>query len=77
MCDIFETTNLNHNLRSQTDFIRSHVNTSSFRLNSLKYLATKIWDILPYNIKSVENLNSFKKKIRNWEPIGCYCRLCE
>ena len=35
--DIFETTNLNYNLRSQTDFIRTHVNTSTFGLNSLKY----------------------------------------
>ena len=42
MCDIFETRNFNYNLRSQTDFVRTRVNTSSFGLNSLKYLATKI-----------------------------------
>ena len=68
MCDIFETRNLNYNLRSQIDFIRTRVNTSSFGLSSLKKLATKIWDIVPYEIKSVGNLNLFKKKIRNWEP---------
>ena len=39
--DIFETRNLNFNLRSQTDFVKTRVN------------------------KSVENLNSFKKKTRN------------
>ena len=77
LCDIFETTNLNYNLRSQTDFTRIRVNTSSFELNSLKCLATKIWDIAPYHVKSVENLNSFIKKIRNWEPTGCHCRLCK
>ena len=45
MCDIFETRNLNYNLRSPTDFIRTRINIFSFGLNSLKYLATKIWDI--------------------------------
>ena len=41
-CDIFViTTNLDYNLRSQLDFIRTRVNTSSFGLSSLKYLATK------------------------------------
>ena len=52
-CDIFETRNRNYNLRSQTDFIRTFVSTSSFGLNSLKYLATKLWGIAPYDIKSV------------------------
>ena len=44
---MFETRNLNYNLRTQTDFIRTRVNASSFGLNSLKYLASKIWDIVP------------------------------
>ena len=76
MCDIFETRNLNYNLRSQTDFARTGVNTSSFGLNPLKYLATKILDIIPCDIKSTGNLNSFKEKIRNWEPKGTHCKLC-
>ena len=75
MCDIFETRNLNYNLRSQTDFARTGVNTSSFGLNPLKYLATKILDIIPCDIKSTGNLNSFKEKIRNWEPKGSHCKL--
>ena len=62
ICDIFETRNLGYNLRSQTDFLRTFVNTSSFGLSSLKYLAAKIWDIVPYKIKSVGNLKLFKKK---------------
>ena len=74
MCD-FETINVKCNLRSQTDFIRTRVNTSSFGLNFSKYLATKIWNFVFYDIKSAENLNSFKKEIRNWETEGCHCRL--
>ena len=41
MCDILKIRNLDYNLRSQTDFIRTRVNTSSSGLNSLKYLAKK------------------------------------
>ena len=52
MGDIFETRNLDYNLRSQIDFIRTRVNTSSFGLCSLKYLTAKISDIVPYEIKS-------------------------
>ena len=76
MCDIFETRSLDYNLRSQID-LRARVNTSSFGLNTLKYLATKIWDIVPYKIKSVGNIHLFKKKIRHWKPKGCYYRLCK
>ena len=45
MCYIFETRNSDYNLRSQIHFIRTRVNTFSFGLSSLNYLATKIWDI--------------------------------
>ena len=75
MCDIFETRNLDYIIRSQRDLIRTRVNTSCFGLSSLKYLTTKIWDIVPYEIKSVAKINLFKKKIRNWEPKGCHCKL--
>ena len=71
MCDIFEIRNLDYNLRSQRDIIKTRVNTSRFGLRPLKYLVTKIWDIVPYEIKSVGNINLFKKKIRNWEPKRC------
>ena len=77
MCDIFGTRNLDYNLWLQKDFIKTRVNASSFGLSSLKSLATKMQDIVPYEIKSLGNLNLFKKKIRNWEPKGCHCRLCK
>ena len=54
MCDIFETRNVDYSLRSQRHFITTRVNTFSFGLSSLKCLATKIWDIVPRKIKSIE-----------------------
>ena len=77
MCDIFETRNLDYNIGSQRDFVRTRGNTSSYGLSFLKCLTTKIWDIVPYEIKSVGNINLFKKKIRNCELKGCHFRLCK
>ena len=40
MNDILQIRTLKYNLRSQTDFARSSVNTSHFGLNSLSYFAS-------------------------------------
>ena len=64
-------------LRSNTDFARISVNTSCFGLNSPHYFASKVWNIVPSDIKNASNLNIFKNKIRNWEPEECHCNLCQ
>ena len=43
MNDILQTRTLTYDLRSQTDFARSYVNTSCFGLNPLCYFASKVW----------------------------------
>ena len=60
--DILQTRTLPYNLRSQTDFARSFVNTSRFSLNSLTYFASKVWNIVPSDIKNASNLHIFKNK---------------
>ena len=77
MNDILQTRTLPYNLRSNTDFARISVNTSRFGLNSLRYFASKVWNIVPSDIKNASNLNIFKNKIRNWEPKECHCNLCQ
>ena len=52
MSDIFPTRILSCNLRSQTDFFRNTVNTTKYGLNSLKYFASKVWSIIPIEIKN-------------------------
>ena len=77
MDDILQTRTLPYNLRSNTDFARISVNTSRFGLNSLRYFASKVWNIVPSDIKNASNLNIFKNKIRKWEPKEYYCYLCQ
>ena len=62
MCEIFENRNISYNVRSHTDFMRASVNKSNFRINPLKYLATKISEKAPaqseltYSKLTTENL---------------------
>ena len=64
-------------LRSQTDFIRSNASTSQYGLNSMRCFASKVWQMIPLEIKNSVSIESFKEKIRKWEPSSCYCKLCQ
>ena len=72
MDGILKTTTVTYNLRVQTDFAQSIVSTSRFGLNSLP---SKVWNIVPSDIKNASNLHIFKNKIRKWKPKECHCDL--
>ena len=63
MSDVFPTRLLNYNLRSQTDFLRSTVNTTKFGLNSLRHFASKVWSMIPIEIKNSSTVEIFKSKL--------------
>ena len=44
----------------------STINQVSFGDKSLIYYGPKIWNALPFHIKSSENLEAFKNIIKNW-----------
>ena len=65
MQEIFEKRqNVDYNLRSQTDFVLPGVNTTYFGLHSLRYLSSKIWNVIPDEIKNSLSLDEFKIKIQ-------------
>ena len=61
---IFQTKKINYNLRSQIDFASICVNTKKFGLNSLRYFASKVWSMVPLEIKNSGSVEIFKTKIR-------------
>ena len=65
------------NLRSQTDFYNYH-NPKSVRFGTetLSTLGTKIWNIIPTELKNSSSLPAFKDKVKKWIPVNCPCRLC-
>ena len=46
-------------------------------IDTLSFLGPKIWLIIPDDIKSVGNIEEFKRKIKLWKPTKCPCRLCK
>ena len=65
-----------YNLRQISQFSRSLVESGSPRTESISYLGPKIWDILPDDYKTIQNLDTFKIKIKKWKLENCPCRLC-
>ena len=64
-------------LRNISDFKIPRINTVHFGEDSLRFFGCKIWNLIPNEIKSVDNLTAFKRHIRNWSPNKCPCRLCK
>ena len=75
--DIFvKNNNVGRILRSNNPFFLPQVNTVHFGHDSLKYFGSKVWGIIPHDIKSSESLSVFKSAIKKWIPSQCPCRLC-
>ena len=63
LSDIFPTKILNYNLRSQTDFLRNNVTTTEIGLNSLRHCESKVWSLIPIEIKNSSSVEVFKSKV--------------
>ena len=51
-------------------------NQVTFGINSLKSYGPKIWNALPFSIKTAENLKVFKTLIKKWNGASCSCIIC-
>ena len=77
MKNIFHlSTNIPYNLRSCTELYCRNPKTVKYGTESMSHLAPKIWSLVPKTINSINLLDTFKSKIRQWEP-DCPCCLCK
>ena len=51
-------------------------NQVTFDRKALTFFGQKTWNSLPYQIKSVENLVSFKTMIKFWNGETCSYKIC-
>ena len=51
-------------------------NQVTFGSKSLRVFGPKVWNSLPYHIKSSEILKAFKLIIKHWNGIRCNCKVC-
>ena len=69
MQDIFPETNIErYNLRKQINFQIPGPKSVTYRTESINVLGSKIWNLIPNDLKSATNLSIFKANIQNGYP---------
>ena len=66
-----------YNLRQSSQFHIVPVRRAFSGIESIKFLGTKIWELIPDEMKQLESLCKFKRVIKLWKPTSCPCRLCK
>ena len=64
MHDIFETKSDYYNTRNVPAFSARNIKTFRYGLQTISYIAPKIWDLLPKEMKQVTIMNKFNAKIK-------------
>ena len=77
MDSMFERRIESYNLRNFQEFLTERKRTVHYVLETLSYRSPQLWSILPENIKEVESLEIFERKVKNWICDDFPCRLCK
>ena len=78
MKEVFQLKEPSYSLRSkENNLVRGNVKTTHYGIHSTKYLAPKIWNLVPDQIKHCGSLTKFKHFIKSWSPSDCPCGLCK
>ena len=76
MKDFFNLKNTRHGLRSKQLLKLPETSTSRYGTQALCFKGSLIWNTVPKKIKNMDNIEDFKKHIKDWKPITCSCKLC-
>ena len=60
-----------YNLRNWTYFDTTKVRTVNHGSESVSYLGSKIWEVMPTHTKELDTIDKFKIAIKNWKPESC------
>ena len=74
---IFVSKTSAYNLRRNYTFEKRKDHSTYHNIESLSFLGSKIWDLVPVKWKQSEIPYSLKLKINNLVPFKCPCRLCK
>ena len=75
MKDIFHRTN--NDSHRQNNLLVHHHNKTKYGDKSLRILGPRIWNSLPEKMKSVKNVETFRKLINEWCGPCCKCSICK
>ena len=75
--ELFSYSNVNYNLRSDSQFHQPSANTVWNGQETISYLGPKIWNMVPEEMKQKSSLFAFKREIKQWVADNCPCRICK
>ena len=64
-----------YNLRKLSQYYRPKVNSVYNGTESVSFLGPIMWELVPNELKDIENLAAFRKAIKKWSPEKCPRRL--
>ena len=69
--ELFQIKKTKYDLCKGDILISRNVKTVYCGTESISYLAPKIWELIPTDIKNCKSRNCFKSKIKLWIPYDC------
>ena len=75
--EIFRQKENSYSLRNSVTLQGRSIKTAMYGSENISSLGTKIWDVLPTELKRIVSPTLFKKKIRESVPKNCPCHLCK
>ena len=75
LTEIFPQKESNYSLRNSTTLQGRSIKTIIYGSETISSLGPKIWGILLTELKRTVSPTLFKRKIREWTPKNCPCRL--
>ena len=77
MQNIFKLRTSCYSLQNPNDLAHVRPNQTIFGSNSLMAIGPQIWNGLPNELKSADNLKNFKNLIKDWNGPSCKCSACQ
>ena len=72
----FDLKNTRYDLPSKQLLKLPETNTSRYGAQALCFKGSLIWNTVPNKFKNIDNIENFKKHIKDCKPTTCSCKLC-
>ena len=77
MSELFTVKDTSYALRGTGKLKCNNIKTTRYGSESITFLASKIWEIVPQEIKNSSSIAIFKQRIKLWIPHQSPCKLCK
>ena len=65
MSEIFEARDVQYGLRNKNTLSIPNAKTTSYGIETVRYLDQKLWKTLPHSVRESQSLTAFKKRIKS------------